>query len=139
MMSASIEISIAIRQEIVEAALSAHPQEACGILIGASTAGAFSVSEMRVAANLSPTPLVHYFIAPADLLAAERRGKELRREVIGYWHSHPYSPAIPSARDLAEAWELYVYLIYSVSEGSLRAWQIPSRGEPFHELPLLTP
>ncbi len=41
------------------------------------------------------------------------RGRDL--EVVGFYHSHPDSPAVPSQYDLEHAWPTYSYIIVSVS------------------------
>jgi hypothetical protein len=40
--------------------------------------------------------------------------KELRLEVVGWYHSHPDAPARPSEFDREHAWPWYSYIIVSV-------------------------
>ena len=58
-----------------------------------------------------------YLIAPDDLrrLEAELRAEGL--EIVGYYHSHPDHPAVPSAFDTEHAWPWYSYLIVRVEGG----------------------
>jgi proteasome lid subunit RPN8/RPN11 len=47
--------------------------------------------------------------------------------LVGAWHSHPGTPATPSARDRAEAWPDWCYLIVSTDAErarELRAWRL---------------
>jgi proteasome lid subunit RPN8/RPN11 len=36
---------------------------------------------------------------------------------VGFYHSHPDHPAVPSAFDLEHAWPVYSYVIVSVRNG----------------------
>ena len=101
----------------------AYPAECCGVLAG-------SVGEIKEVARLVPmnnrrTDDPHrYLIAPDDL---RRISLELRRsglEVLGYYHSHPDHPAVPSAFDSEHAWPWYSYIIVQVNDG--RAGELTS-------------
>ena len=61
-----------------------------------------------------------YLIGPDDLrrLEAELRADGL--EIVGYYHSHPDHPAVPSAYDTAHAWPWYSYLIVRIEQGRAR-------------------
>jgi desampylase len=81
-------------------AAAAHPQEACGILLGEGA----RIIEARPAANVHPSPETHFEIDPQALIDAHRAARSGRApEVIGYYHSHPHGPAQPSATDRASA------------------------------------
>ena len=46
-------------------------------------------------------------------------------EVLGYYHSHPDHPAVPSAFDMEHAWPWYSYIIVQVNRGGaaeLASW-----------------
>ena len=72
-----------------------------------------------------------FLIQPEELLRGERYAREKKLEVVGFYHSHPDSPAVPSQYDLEHAWPTYSYIIVSVSKeasGDLRSWeQLPDR------------
>ena len=56
-----------------------------------------------------------FLIDPADHFAARRIARERGLEVVGFYHSHPASPAEPSPRDLAEfSYPDHLYLIVSL-------------------------
>ena len=89
-------------QEIIDA-VAAHarreaPAECCGVLIGDSAA----IAEAVPTRNLSDNPN-RFLIDPQGHMDAMRRARALSLDVIGFYHSHPHSPAHPSERDLAEA------------------------------------
>jgi proteasome lid subunit RPN8/RPN11 len=52
---------------------------------------------------------------PGDHIRARRQARNRGLDVLGFYHSHPRSPATPSATDRAEAWYPdYLYLIVSL-------------------------
>lgn len=79
-----------------------------------------------VARNIDPRPRERYRVSPEDLLAVEKRARSGGLEVVGFWHSHLASRAIPSTTDRDEAWEDTTYLIVSLAgvRPELRAWRL---------------
>jgi len=89
----------------------AYPEECCGILLG----HAREALESRACANTRAGERGRYAIAPQELIAAQREGRERNLEIVGFYHSHPDHPAEPSPTDAAEAyWEGCSYVIVSV-------------------------
>lgn len=90
----------------------ARPEEACGLIAGL---GDRAVAIYPVENRLhSP---VEYEMEPVAqvqaMLALEDEGYEL----IGIYHSHPHSPAVPSATDLARSYYPDAqYVIISLAE-----------------------
>ncbi len=89
----------------VRAALVAHaeresPNECCGLLIGKGNA----VGDSHPARN-SVASHTKFTINPADHFVAIRKARAAGLEVVGAYHSHPASAALPSASDIAEASE----------------------------------
>jgi proteasome lid subunit RPN8/RPN11 len=58
-----------------------------------------------------------FLIAPDDLMRGEKHARQSRLDVVGFYHSHPDHPAVPSAFDLEHAWPVYSYVIVSVLSG----------------------
>lgn len=58
-----------------------------------------------------------YAIAPLVLLQAQREARARHLKIIGIYHSHPDSQAIPSDFDRIYAWQEYSYVIVSVHNG----------------------
>jgi len=52
-----------------------------------------------------------FLIEPVELMRGERYAREHDLEVVGFYHSHPDSPAVPSQYDLEHAWPTYSYII----------------------------
>jgi proteasome lid subunit RPN8/RPN11 len=83
------------------------PRECCGLLIGQPGL----VERIAPAANVRASE-VSYLIDPRDHFAAIRAARAEGLSVIGGYHSHPRSEALPSATDLAEsAGEEFLYVI----------------------------
>jgi proteasome lid subunit RPN8/RPN11 len=95
----------------------AYPEECCGLLLGEPEEGGARVVAALPARNLDPAPRRGYLVDPRALLRGHRAARRLSLEVVGYYHSHPDSPAAPSRRDLAEALPGASYLIVSVRGG----------------------
>ena len=69
---------------------------------------------------------VEYTIASADVKRVEDAARAQGLSVIGFYHSHPQSAPIPSARDIEAAWPGYVYLIAGTDAGRscLLGWRL---------------
>ncbi len=96
--------------EIVEHARREQPRECCGLLVGHGNA-TVQILEAVPARNLAEDAN-RFFLDPVDHIRTRREARNRGLEVVGYYHSHPHSPARPSARDLAEA--TYVDALYLI-------------------------
>jgi proteasome lid subunit RPN8/RPN11 len=112
-----IEISEHLLTEIREHGVRDYPYECCGLLLGRYRAEGKFVDETYPISNAREESAKRnrFLIAPEELMRGERyaRGKDL--EVVGFYHSHPDSPAVPSQYDLEHAWPTYSYIIVSTS------------------------
>jgi len=105
----------AVRDAVVAHAREEAPRECCGILIGANDA---IVAAVR-AANLTANPETRFLIDPRDHIRARREARAAGLEVVGFYHSHPHSDAVPSATDVAEAlYADHLYLIVGLAAGA---------------------
>ncbi len=93
---------ICIRRSAAESlivhARSEAPRECCGLLVGQ----AGLVERVVPAVNVRASD-VSYLIDPRDHFAAIRAARSEGLSVVGGYHSHPRSEALPSATDLAES------------------------------------
>jgi len=94
-----IEITAQAFGQMRAAAAAAHPHEACGLLLGAG----LRITEAQSVANVHPAPATHFEIDPQALINAHRSTRAGGPEVVGYYHSHPSGPPVPSATDRASA------------------------------------
>ena len=138
----------AIHTERVHAHLCrAYPEEGCGVLVGRDE------GERRIVERVVPLDNRRegergnrYLIPPEQLLEVERAAREEGLDVLGFFHSHPDHPALPSAFDLEHAWPYYSYLIVSVAQGKVAgtaSWRLaPDRTrfdpEPLELMPAAT-
>ncbi len=97
-----------------------YPDECCGILLGLADAGGNEVRKLMRAGN-TRTDSAHnrYHISPVELIQAQRLGRELGLDIVGFYHSHPDHPAHWSETDFAEAhWLGCSYVITAVEKGT---------------------
>ncbi|UCF21513.1 MAG: M67 family metallopeptidase [Gemmatimonadota bacterium] len=121
--NASLDLRPPERRTIREHAARNHPEEACGALLGqVSRAGVTAVHAAIPLANEGAERTRRYLIGPAAVLQLERRAEELGLKVVGYYHSHPDAPAVPSEADREHAWPWYVYLIAGTSKRGAPQW-----------------
>ena len=97
---------------------SAYPAECCGALVGrAHGSGDKEVLRLAPAVNRRTDDPHRYLIAPDDLRRLEGELRAEGLEIVGYYHSHPDHPAVPSGFDTEHAWPWYSYLIVRVEGG----------------------
>jgi proteasome lid subunit RPN8/RPN11 len=114
------------------------PYECGGMLIGRFEDGKKSVVELLPMENAIDEAQQHnrVLILPKDVLRAERYAREKKLDVVGYYHSHPDHPAIPSQFDLDHALPVWTYIIVSVASGKavdIRAWEMENDRSKFNE------
>jgi len=110
----------------------AAPEESCGVLIGSRRDGGGQVMEVLAARNDAEGDRRNrYSINLRDLFTVHRRARLMGLAVLGYYHSHPRSSAIPSAIDLADALPGASYLIVGRRGGSseVRSWRLVAGGK----------
>lgn len=135
-----LHLSQDLRDEILDAASTAFPDECCGLIEGFSKAGAWHAVAVHRARNLAMDPSNHFLVDPQvhfDLLRS-LRGSE--RRIIGCFHSHPNGLSVPSANDRAMAIEPnFVWLIASGEKADvfvLSAYVFDDRAGDFSPLNL---
>ena len=115
------------------------PHECGGMLIGKFSANTKkSVFETFPMENARETADRHnrILIMPKDVMRAERHARENGFDVVGYYHSHPNAPAVPSQYDLDHALPVWSYLIISVLNGKAvdtRSWEMEDDRSKFIE------
>lgn len=114
------------------------PYECGGMLIGRFENGKKTVLELLPMENAASEAEQHnrVLIVPKDVLRAERFAREKKLDVVGYYHSHPDHPAIPSQFDLDHALPVWTYIIVSVESGKavdVRAWEMENDRSKFNE------
>jgi molybdopterin/thiamine biosynthesis adenylyltransferase/rhodanese-related sulfurtransferase/proteasome lid subunit RPN8/RPN11/molybdopterin converting factor small subunit len=133
----AIRLSPAAFQTIRDHGAAAYPHECCGALVGAAREGHTDVVEARPLDNVTDEgPRRRFRISAADYRAAERHATEAGAELVGFYHSHPDHPAVPSQYDLDHAWPNFSYVIVAVRDGepeAVRSWRLQPDRSAFEE------
>lgn len=124
--------------EIREHGVRDYPYECCGLLLGRFGDDGKTVHETYPISNAREESAKRnrFLITPEELMKGERYARSRDLEVIGFYHSHPDSPAVPSKYDLDHAWPMYSYIIVSTSEGQsgdLFSWEQEPDRSRFNE------
>jgi proteasome lid subunit RPN8/RPN11 len=92
-----------------------YPYECCGLLLGHYRENGKVVSQIFPISNAREESAKRnrFLITPEELMRGERYARANDFEVVGFYHSHPDSPAVPSQYDLEHAWPTYSYIIVS--------------------------
>jgi proteasome lid subunit RPN8/RPN11 len=127
------------RNEIAAHGERDYPYECCGLLLGSFAAGGVkAISEIYPISNAREEQAKRnrFLIRPEELMRGERYAETKGLDVVGFYHSHPDHPAVPSQYDLEHAWPLYSYIVISVSADTaqdLRSWEMESDRSRFVE------
>jgi [CysO sulfur-carrier protein]-S-L-cysteine hydrolase len=125
------KVTEAVRVAMIEHAYGARPAECCGLLSG--TDG--RIADCHPLRNVADRPESRYFATPEELFAAMRRIRDARQKLLGIYHSHPRTPAYPSASDVEMAFypEAVYFIISLEPQLDVRAYRIEgARIEPVH-------
>jgi len=108
-----ITISKSLLDEIRTHGVKDYPYECCGLLLGRYAAEGKIVTETYPISNAREESAKRnrFLIEPVELMRGERYARDHDLEVVGFYHSHPDSPAVPSQYDLEHAWPTYSYII----------------------------
>jgi proteasome lid subunit RPN8/RPN11 len=108
------------------------PRECCGLLIGI----AGHVVEARRAPNLSGDPN-RFLLDPQAHVEALRDARRRALQVVGFYHSHPHSQAVPSPRDLADAlYPDHLHAIVSLLGDAIETRVYHVRPDGYDEVPI---
>ena len=91
-----IRIPQTILDDMIAHAREGKPEEICGILSGHGNV----VTRAYRAENVAEKPVVTYNFSPKDQYRIFKDIDEREEEMVAIYHSHPASPAFPSATDL---------------------------------------
>ncbi|QUV83406.1 M67 family metallopeptidase [Chloracidobacterium sp. D] len=126
-----------------EAAIRAHgeadyPYECCGLLLGTFAAdGRKTTVEVMPISNAREESAKRnrFLITPQELMRGERYARSRQLDIIGFYHSHPDHPAVPSGYDLDHALPVYSYVIVSVAQGragEVQSWELEADRSRFN-------
>ena len=105
-----------------------YPHECCGALLGRDAESDREILELLPLDNRNAeSPGNRFVINSEDVRRAEQVAGARGLELVGWYHSHPDHPALPSEFDRAHAWPWYSYVIVSVEQhkpGQLSSWRL---------------
>jgi proteasome lid subunit RPN8/RPN11 len=113
-------IDAAVLRRIIADSERRYPEECCGLLVGRRTVdGSIEVTEEHASANVAEAGRERRFeIDPALRFRLMRTLAGTPETIVGHYHSHPDRLAVPSAHDVAMAFEPeLVWLITAVAAG----------------------
>jgi [CysO sulfur-carrier protein]-S-L-cysteine hydrolase len=122
-----------VLDEVLAHAREDAPRECCGVLIGSGERVVQSVRARNLADGTT-----RFLIDPRDHINAIRDARSRQLDVIGFYHSHPRSPAYPSETDIAESgYAGAVHLIVGVTAAGQEARLFAIEGSTVTERPLI--
>jgi proteasome lid subunit RPN8/RPN11 len=133
-------ITPAQTQQIEEEGAQAYPNECCGIMIGRDVSD--GTCTRRVVERLEPMQNVfdeaqqrrRFAVDPIALMRAEKSASADGMLVVGFYHSHPDHPALPSEYDREHGWPFYSYVIVSIMQAKaadMTSWVLDDQTESF--------
>ena len=134
----SIHLTTELQKNIAKQMEATYPNEGGGFLLGTVHPSYVEIEAITQVDNVfeEEEQYHRYAMTPQDWMRLEDEADERGLTLVGYYHSHPDSPAIPSEYDRVHALPNFVYLITSVVEGQavdLRAWQLSPDRAAFSE------
>jgi proteasome lid subunit RPN8/RPN11 len=124
--------------EISRHAETDYPYECCGILLGKFEAdNNKTVEHILLIANGREEKDKHnrFLITPDEIMHGEIFARKNKMDVLGFYHSHPDHPALPSDYDLERAWPIYSYIIVSVAKSKAEdftSWELETNRAKFN-------
>lgn len=124
---ASVAMSAALVEQLVEHARAEYPNEMCGVIVGDRPAADGGQPLRWVATrNRAASPL-RYEIDPDELLRLTIETDEADEAFWAIAHSHTHSPARPSLTDVGLAFypdALYILVSLAEDQPAVAAWRI---------------
>ncbi len=113
-------------KQIYAHAKETYPRECFGFLMGHFD-DCGQVSQIVLGTNLNTERNDRFDMDPKEFIQLKREAEETGLAVIGFYHSHPDWPAIPSQTDIDFAWDGMFYLIVAVHQGIIlntKVWRL---------------
>ncbi|MBK8137851.1 MAG: M67 family metallopeptidase [Chloroflexi bacterium] len=124
-----ITLSSDLQQRIFAHLESTYPNEGGGFLFGTHTPDGITIADTNPITNVfeAEEQYHRYAMTPQDWARQEDAADARGLTLVGYYHSHPDSPAIPSIYDRDHALPNFVYIITQVQDGKavdMRVWRL---------------
>ena len=135
-----MKITEDVLRQIQSHAERSYPEECCGVMLGVGpedepeTQGIIEIDNSQ-----EENRKRRFLITPEQYRQAEQDATDRGLTLLGFYHSHPDHPAIPSAFDTEHALPWLTYVIVSVAKGratTTTAWLLRQDRGQFEELTL---
>ena len=114
------------KDKLVTHAISEQPSESCAMLFGKKVGDNWNVKEVFLTQNIDDSQ-TNFTISPEELLKGYQIAEKNQLEVVGIFHSHPNSDAIPSNTDKKFMQNNPVpWIIFSGVNNDLKAYLLDS-------------
>ena len=127
-----------LQQTIFAQMEATYPNEGGGFLLGKSEMANIRIVDVIGVENTFETEEQYhrYAMTPQNWASMEDEADARGLSLVGYYHSHPNAPAIPSEFDRVHALPHFVYIIRSVQDGKAadqKAWLLRDDRSNFDE------
>jgi len=114
------------KDKLITHAIERQPNESCAMLLGEKIDDAWNVKEVFLTENTDKSQ-TNFTISPEELLKGYQLAEKMHLELVGVFHSHPNSNAIPSSTDKKFMQNNPVpWIIFSGVNNSLKAYLLDS-------------
>ena len=122
----SIVLAQKEKDKLVTHAISEQPSESCAMLFGKKVGDNWNVKEVFLTQNIDDSQ-TNFTISPEELLQGYQLAEKMQLELVGVFHSHPNSDAIPSSTDKKFMQNNPIpWIIFSGVNNSLKAYLLDS-------------
>jgi len=94
----SIVLTQKEKDKLIAHAIEQQPNESCAMLFGEKIDDVWNVKEVFLTENIDKSQ-TNFTISPEELLKGYQLAEKMHLELVGVFHSHPNSDAIPSSTD----------------------------------------
>jgi proteasome lid subunit RPN8/RPN11 len=113
-----IRLATPAEEAIREHGRSAYPEECCGALLGVADGTEARVLDVEPVENSRGDERERRFrIEPGEYRRLEALAARRGRVLLGFYHSHPDHPAVPSEYDREHALPFFHYVVLAVAAG----------------------
>ena len=96
----------------------AYPEECCGALLGVVEDGTVRVARIeRIENARREERRRRYAIEPLEYARLEKQADSEGLSILGFYHSHPDHPAVPSEYDREHGLPFFHYVLVAVAAG----------------------
>ena len=133
-----VELTHDLQQKIFQQMEATYPNEGGGFLLGHLDGDDIRVEAITQVENIFETEEQYhrYAMTPQDWMRLEDEADAQGLTLVGYYHSHPDSPAIPSEYDREYALPNFLYIITSVMDEravDMKVWRLRKDRSKFDE------